>query len=277
MRFTIFLGLFLIPLFANDEVHLFLKGRWYLEGEETKLRHVVRFAATKNSLGGTYTDHRGIQKPLRAVRFDGETLRFNVVDFDYTVTLTRKESYFVGTLWDRPADERIAVAMRGKERRKGRIVKRKKTKPAAVESKVAAAVVTPQAALEDEAVPEDEAVSGEEGVPEDEAVSGDEAYETVYVEEASFVLKGDWLMATVEGKKRRWYLSFSGGMGDPRGSWITPQGFERNLAGVRYNGERLSFTIKEKGITAALDRDGDVFKGTVLVKGEALKVEAKLR
>lgn len=263
MRFTLLLLLMGSPLAASDELHLFLKGRWHLEDTAETFRHVVRFTATRNSINGSYTDHRGIQKKVRAIRFDGDTLTFNVSDFDYTITLTRKDTYFVGELWDRPADKRTEVAMRGKERRSGRLVTRRKP------AKTAENPETPTGAEVAEAPA---TADGAAAAPAAEAET-----ETVYLAEKAFVLKGDWLMVTTEGKKRRWYLSFSGGMGDPRGSWITPQGFERNLGGVRYNGDRLQFTIKEKGIHAALNRDGEMFSGSVLVKGETLRVEAKPR
>lgn len=246
-------------LTAGDDVHLYLKGRWLVEGVGAKKhRHVVRFAATKNSLSGTYTDHRGIQKPLRAVAFDGETLRFNVVGFNYTLLLNRQDDHFTGELWDRPADERHTVTMRSKETRRGRLVRAaaKPAKPKVVEPE--RAVAEPAAAPAKAALP-------------------DAPTETRYVADKAFVLKGDWLMETADGKKRRWYLTFSGGIGDPRGSWITPQGFERRLAGVRYDGDRLQFTIRESGLTALLTRDGETFAGIVEMDGQRQTVSAKQR
>ncbi len=261
LRF-LYLSLFLSPMLltAGDDVHLYLKGRWLVEGIGAKnRRHIVRFAATKNSLSGTYTDHRGIQKPLRALTFDGETLRFNVVGFNYTLVLNRQDDHFTGELWDRPADERHAVTMRTKETRRGRLVRRDAAKPA-----------EPQAVSP---VPAEAKPTGAPGKPAVPAAPT----ETRYVADKAFVLKGDWLMETADGKKRRWYLTFSGGIGDPRGSWITPQGFERHLAGVRYDGEQLQFTIRESGLTALLTRDGETFAGVVEMDGQRQTVSARQR
>lgn len=276
LRFLL-LGLLLPSLLVRggDDVHLYLKGRWLLEGVGPKQhRHIVRFAATKNSLSGTYTDHRGIQKPLRALSFDGETLRFNVVGFDFSLLLTRQDDHFVGELWDRPADERHAVTMRTKETRRGRLERHVAAEPAQpaqprLAQPVAVEAGQPVAARQPVAA----AAMTQPAVPPSAAAPA----ETRYVADKAFVLKGDWLMESADGKRRRWYLTFSGGIGDPRGSWITPQGFERHLVGVLYDGERLQFTIRESGLTALLTRDGETFAGFVEIDGRRQTVSAKQR
>ena len=249
----------LIPVKGLDEVYLYLKGRWRITGFDHGQHHVVRFSVTKNSISGAYTDQRGIQKKVSRIGFDGRHLVFQVPDFGYRLELKRLETHFEGTFYDDRSDSTAAVSMTSRQPRRGKLVTR---------------TIDPAAQAEPRSKPTQ---THQKQVPSHEPDSAGRRQETVYLTEDTFILKGDWLLQTSEGKRRRWYLSFSGGSGNARGSWITPQGFERNLTGVAFDGQRLRFTIEDQKLVADLTRDEQTFSGRATLPKGTHNVSLKRR